>query len=119
MKKGQLLRIKKRDIFKDITEDISKEEERRLLFRRNAHIRNADKQFELIYLKSLLTPTEISILHFIESGFTQTEISKLLFVSKASVKDHVINILLKTGKKNVITVAQRAREIGLIHIYSS
>lgn len=117
MKKGQLLKIKRREIYGDIAEGVSKEEERRLLFRRKQHIRNVKQKFELAYMKSLLTPTEITILHFIESGFTQTEISKLLFVSKSAVKDYVINILCKTGEKNVKTVALRAREIGLIHIY--
>lgn len=118
MKREQLMKIKKREIFEDVIEDVSNEAHRSLLFRRKQHIRNVDQQFELIYMRSLFTPTEISILQFIESGFTQTEISKLLFVSKSRVKDYVINILLKTGEKNVRSVAKKAGEIGLIHIYS-
>lgn len=57
------------------------------------------------------------ILHFIESGFTQTKISELLFVAKTTIKDHVINILRKTGEKSGKAAAQKAKEIGLIHIY--
>lgn len=75
-------------------------------------LRDIEQQFEIAHMKSLLTPTEINILFFIACGHSQRDISKLLFVSLSTIKNHVYNILRKTGKNSSKKAAQKAKRMG-------
>lgn len=60
-----------------------------------------------------LTVRELEILREMTGGFTNTEIAEKLGISEKRVRNHVANMLEKTGFRNRTELAVRARESGL------
>ena len=61
-----------------------------------------------------LTDREIEVLRELMSGETNQEIASKLYISVNTVRDHISNMLLKTGLNSRTELAVRAREIGLV-----
>ena len=60
------------------------------------------------------TEKELEILRLMTGGYTNSEIADRLFVSPGVVKNHVADMLLKTGFRSRTQLAVRARESGLV-----
>ncbi len=60
------------------------------------------------------TERELTVLREITGGDTNQEIAERLNMSVATVKTHVLNMLVKTGFRNRTELAVRARESGLV-----
>ncbi|MGM9666282.1 MAG: response regulator transcription factor [Eubacteriales bacterium] len=61
-----------------------------------------------------LTARELEILREMTGGFTNGEIAEKLGISEKRVRNHVTNMLEKTGFRNRTELAVRARETGLV-----
>ncbi|MCA9140426.1 MAG: response regulator transcription factor [Planctomycetales bacterium] len=61
-----------------------------------------------------LTPREAQVLRHVAFGLSNREIAKSLGISVETVKEHVQNILRKTGSSDRTHVAVRAVRLGLI-----
>lgn len=62
------------------------------------------------------TDRELTILREITGGFSNQEIAEKYGIALNTVKNHVANMLLKTGFRNRIELAVRAREAGIVII---
>lgn len=60
------------------------------------------------------TEKELIILRLILGGYSNVEIAQKLGVSPGVIKNHVANMLLKTGFRSRTQLAVRARETGLV-----
>ena len=60
------------------------------------------------------TEKELEILRLMTGGYTNSEIASKLFVSPGVIKNHVADMLLKTGFRSRTQLAVRARESGLV-----
>ena len=60
------------------------------------------------------TDRELTILREITGGFSNQEIAGKYGIALNTVKNHVANMLLKTGFRNRIELAVRAREAGIV-----
>ena len=60
------------------------------------------------------TERELMILRDITGGFSNQEIAEKYGIAANTVKNHVANMLLKTGFRNRIELAVRAREAGIV-----
>lgn len=60
------------------------------------------------------TDRELTILREITGGFSNQEIAEKYGIALNTVKNHVANMLLKTGFRNRIELAVRAREAGVV-----
>ena len=60
------------------------------------------------------TDRELTILREITGGFSNQEIAEKYGIALNTVKNHVANMLLKTGFRNRIELAVRAREAGIV-----
>lgn len=60
------------------------------------------------------TEKELEILRLMTGGYTNSEIADRLFISPGVVKNHVADMLLKTGFRSRTQLAVRARESGLV-----
>ena len=60
------------------------------------------------------TEKELIILRLILGGYSNVEIAQKLGVSAGVIKNHVANMLLKTGFRSRTQLAVRARETGLV-----
>ena len=60
------------------------------------------------------TEKELEILRFMTGGYSNIEIAKKLSVSPGVIKNHVANMLMKTGFRSRTQLAVRARETGLV-----
>ena len=60
------------------------------------------------------TNKELEILRLMTGGYTNIEIAEKLFVSPGVIKNHVANMVLKTGFRSRTQLAVRARESGLV-----
>ena len=65
-------------------------------------------------LSNEFTEKELIILHLILGGYSNVEIAQKLGVSPGVIKNHVANMLLKTGFRSRTQLAVRARETGLV-----
>ena len=65
-------------------------------------------------LSNEFTEKELIILRLILGGYSNVEIAKKLGVSPGVIKNHVANMLLKTGFRSRTQLAVRARETGLV-----
>ena len=65
-------------------------------------------------LSTEFTEKELEILRLMTGGYSNTEISKKLGVSSGVVKNHVADMLFKTGFRSRTQLAVRARESGLV-----
>ena len=65
-------------------------------------------------LSNEFTEKELIILRLILGGYSNVEIAQKLGVSPGVIKNHVANILLKTGFRSRTQLAVRARETGLV-----
>ena len=65
-------------------------------------------------LSNEFTEKELIILRFILGGYSNVEIAQKLGVSPGVIKNHVANMLLKTGFRSRTQLAVRARETGLV-----
>lgn len=65
-------------------------------------------------LSNEFTEKELIILRLILGGYSNVEIAQKLGVSPGVIKNHVANMLLKTGFKSRTQLAVRARETGLV-----
>ena len=65
-------------------------------------------------LSSNFTEKELEILRFILGGYSNVEIANKLGVSPGVIKNHVADMLLKTGFRSRTQLAVRARESGLV-----
>lgn len=61
-----------------------------------------------------LTSRELEVLREVTAGYSNEEISKILYISLNTVRNHIAHLLEKTGFKNRVELAVRAREIGLV-----
>ena len=61
-----------------------------------------------------LTDREIEVLRLVTGGLTNEEIASTLVISVNTVRNHVASLLLKTGFRNRIELAVRARESGVV-----
>ena len=61
-----------------------------------------------------LTARELEILREMTGGFTNTEIAEKLGISEKRVRNHVANMLEKTGFRSRTELAVRARETGIV-----
>ena len=61
-----------------------------------------------------LTARELEILREMTGGFTNTEIAEKLGISEKRVRNHVANMLEKTGFRSRTELAVRAREAGIV-----
>ena len=83
-------------------------------------------QGEIVYPKQLqpvkvglalsteFTEKELEILRLILGGYSNIEIAKKLGVSPGVIKNHVADMLLKTGFRSRTQLAVRTRETGLV-----
>lgn len=62
----------------------------------------------------VFTERELDVLRELVRGVTNHEIAAKLFLSSTTVKDHISNMLAKTGLHSRTELAVRARELGLI-----
>jgi len=60
------------------------------------------------------TRMEIDVLRELTTGATNKEIAEKLFISPTTVNFHINNLLLKTGYKNRVQLAVKARLEGLV-----
>ena len=65
-------------------------------------------------LSNEFTEKELIILRLILGGYSNVEIAQKLGVSLGVIKNHVANMLLKTGFRSRTQLAVRARETGLV-----
>lgn len=65
-------------------------------------------------LSNEFTEKELIILRLILGGYSNVEIAQKLGVSAGVIKNHVANMLLKTGFRSRTQLAVRARETGLV-----
>lgn len=65
-------------------------------------------------LSNEFTEKELIILRLIIGGYSNVEIAQKLGVSPGVIKNHVANMLLKTGFRSRTQLAVRARETGLV-----
>ena len=65
-------------------------------------------------LSNEFTEKELIILRLILGGYSNVEIAQKLGVSPGVIKNHVANMLLKTGFRSRTQLAVRARETGLV-----
>ena len=63
---------------------------------------------------SELTARELEILREMTGGFTNAEIAEKLGISEKRVRNHVTNMLEKTGFRSRTELAVRARETGIV-----
>ena len=61
-----------------------------------------------------LTEREIEVLRLITGGYTNDEIADKLIISVNTVRNHVASLLLKTGYRNRIELAVKARQTGIV-----
>lgn len=61
-----------------------------------------------------LTRRELQILRELTTGGSNTDIGKTLGISEYTVKNHVQNLLKKTGFTNRIELAAQARRLGIV-----
>ena len=61
-----------------------------------------------------LTPAELAVLRELTTGATNREISEKLHISVMTVNSHVQNMLQKTGYKNRVQLAVKARLEGIV-----
>lgn len=73
-----------------------------------------ERAYQVDKMKSQLTPTELAILQLIASGHTQKEIAGIMSVAIKTVKNHVNNILRKTGEKSSKRVAEKAKDLNIL-----
>ena len=69
-------------------------------------------ELKIIFLK-VSKPVIIVFLSIFVSILSPT-ISKILYISLNTVRNHIAHLLEKTGFKNRVELAVRAREIGLV-----
>ena len=60
------------------------------------------------------TEKELEILRFMTGGYSNVEIAEKLGVSSGVIKNHVADMLFKTGFRSRTQLAVRARESGLV-----
>ncbi len=60
------------------------------------------------------TPMELAVLRELTTGSTNKEISEKLHISVMTVNTHVQNMLTKTGYKNRVQLAVKARLEGIV-----
>ena len=65
-------------------------------------------------LSEEFTTRELEILRLITGGYSNQEIAEKCNISLNTVRNHVANMLLKSGFRNRIELAVRAREAGLV-----
>ena len=65
-------------------------------------------------LSNEFTEKELIILRLILGGYSNVEIAQKLGVSPGVIKNHVANMLLKTGFRSRTQLAVRARETGIV-----
>lgn len=65
-------------------------------------------------LSNEFTEKELIILRLILGGYSNVEIAKKLGVSPGVIKNHVTNMLLKTGFRSRTQLAVRSRETGFV-----
>lgn len=63
---------------------------------------------------SEFTVRELDVLREMTGGFTNAEIAEILGISEKRVRNHVTNMLEKTGFRSRTELAVRARETGLV-----
>ena len=63
---------------------------------------------------SELTPKELEVLREMVGGYTNQEIAEKLGISVQTVKTHITNMLQKTGFRNRLELAIKARIDGLV-----
>ncbi len=61
-----------------------------------------------------LTDREIDVLRLLTGGYTNEEIAEKLVISVNTVRNHVASLLLKTGFRNRIELAVKARQSGMV-----
>lgn len=61
-----------------------------------------------------LTDREIEVLRLLTGGLTNDEIAEKLIISVNTVRNHVASLLLKTGFRNRIELAVKARQTGVV-----
>lgn len=71
-------------------------------------------EYERVNLRNKLTSTERCILEAIYNGFTQKQIAERSFVTLSTIKNHVTNILKKTGASTSKDAAKIVKELDLI-----
>ena len=65
-------------------------------------------------LSTEFTEKELEILRFMTGGYSNVEIAEKLKVSAGVIKNHVADMLFKTGFRSRTQLAVRARETGLV-----
>lgn len=65
-------------------------------------------------LSSEFTERELEILRLITGGYSNVEIAEKLEISAGVIKNHVADMLFKTGFRSRTQLAVRARETGLV-----
>ena len=63
---------------------------------------------------SELTERELEILREVTGGFTNAEIAETIGISENRVRNHIANMLEKTGFRSRTELAVRAREAGIV-----
>lgn len=63
---------------------------------------------------SELTERELEILREVTGGFTNAEIAETIGISENRVRNHIANMLEKTGFRSQTELAVRAREAGIV-----
>lgn len=71
-------------------------------------------KYERLDLRNKLTDTERCILKAIYDGFTQKQIAESSFVTLSTIKNHVTNILKKTGAGTSKDAAKIVKALDLI-----
>ncbi len=64
--------------------------------------------------KQLISPREIEVLRWVNSGKTNPEIADILYVSVNTIKNHVHNAIAKLGVENRSQAANKAQEMELL-----
>lgn len=63
---------------------------------------------------SKFTKKELEVLRYVTGGFSNIEISERLNVSPGVIKNHIADMLQKTGFRSRTQLAVKARESGIV-----
>jgi DNA-binding CsgD family transcriptional regulator len=68
-------------------------------------------------LRRVLTPRELDVLQLLAAGLSTDKIGKQLGLTRATVRNHVQNLLPKLGVHSRIEAAVVALKAGLVHLH--
>ncbi len=77
-------------------------------------LRNLEREFQAKEVKSLVTASELQLLHMVDQGYTQSQIADKLVISIRTVKNHIGNVLKKLGLSSSKEAADKLKQLGVL-----